>query len=154
EGSHVYYALADDAVFGAWQAVRELGRRRYAEIDRLLESYVTEREKLESLGAKELLRRMADGQVPGLDVRPEGQFPAGHSARARSIPVQELRRRLGGLPRRREIVAYCRGPLCVFADQAVSLLRRRGFRALRLEGGYPDWHAAGLPVERGAEDRS
>src|SRR5438093_5705793 len=137
EGPHVYYALADDAVFGAWQAVRELGRRQYAEIDRLLETYVSERDRLESLGARELLERMADGRVTVLDVRPEVEFQAGHIAGARSIPVQELRRRLGALPKKREIVAYCRGPLCVFADEAVSLLRRRGFRALRLEGGFP-----------------
>jgi len=154
EGPHVYYSLADDAVFGVWQAVRELGRRQYAEIDRLLETCVSERDQLESLGARELLERMADGRVTVLDVRPEVEFRAGHIAGARSVPVQELRRRLEALPRKREIVAYCRGPLCVFADEAVSLLRKRGFRALRLEGGYPDWRAAGLPVERGGEERS
>jgi rhodanese-related sulfurtransferase len=151
EGLRTYYALSDDAVFHAWQAVRELGRRRFAEIDRLLETYVSMRDELESVGAEELMRRIRSDAVIVLDVRPAPEFRAGHIRGARSVPVKELHRRLAELPKKREIFAYCRGPFCVYADEAVSMLRRRGYRARRLDIGFPDWKAAGLPVQVGQE---
>lgn len=154
EGLRTFYALSDDAVFHAWQAIRELGQRRFAEIDRLLKTYVSEREKLEGVGAEELLRRIQKDEVIVLDVRPEAEFRAGHILGAQSVPVKELHRRLAELPKKREIVAYCRGPFCVYADEAVSMLRRRGYRARRLDTGFPDWRTAGLPVAAGEEGKS
>jgi len=153
-GLHAYYALADESVFRAWQAVRDLGQRQFAEIDRLLRTYVSERERFERVDSKELMRRIREDEVVVLDVRPESEFVAGHIRGARSIPVRELQRRLAELPKKREVVAYCRGPFCVYADEAVSLLRRRGFRARRLDVGYPDWKMAGLPVAAGQKETS
>lgn len=154
EGLRMFYALSDDAVFHAWQAIRELGQRQFAEVDRLLKTYISEREKLESVGAKELLRRIQEEEVIVLDVRPEAEFRAGHIVGARSVPVKELHRRLAELPKKREIVAYCRGPFCVYADEAVSMLRRRGYRARRLDMGFPDWRTAGLPVAAAERSKS
>ena len=150
-GPRSLYALADDAVFRTWQAIRELGRRQFAEIDRLVELYVAQRERLESVTVGQLRERLRRDRVVVLDVRPAHEFRAGHIRGARSIPVRELERRLAELPRSREVIAYCRGPFCVYADEAVALLRRRGFRARRLDVGFPDWKAAGLPVA-GTED--
>jgi rhodanese-related sulfurtransferase len=147
EGQRTFYALSDDSVFRAWQAIRELGHRQFAEVDGLLKTYVAERESLESIAADELLRRIRNEDVIVLDVRPVPEYRAGHILGARSIPVKELQRRLADLPKRREIVAYCRGPFCVYADEAVALLNRRGYRARRLDTGFPDWKSAGLPVE-------
>jgi rhodanese-related sulfurtransferase len=154
EGQRAYYRLADDAVFRTWQAIRDLGQRQFAEVDRLLETYVAERGRLESVSAAELLRRLRGDQVVVLDVRPAVEYQAGHILGARSVPVKELQRRLAELPKRREIVAYCRGPFCVYADEAVALLRRRGYRARRLEGGFPDWKTAGLPVGTNEVERA
>ncbi len=153
DGLHAYYSLSDDTVLGLWQAVRNLGQRQFAEIDRLVESYVSEREEFESVDSDELMRRMRRGDVLVLDVRPEEEYAAGHIRGASSIPVGDLQRRLSEIPRRREVVAYCRGPFCVFADEAVSLLRRRGYRARRLDVGYPDWRIAGLPVATAKGER-
>lgn len=153
-GLHSYYALSDEAVFRTWQAIRDLGQRQFAEIDRLLRTYLSEREQFERVNAEELLRRIRRDEVIVLDVRPEVEFVAGHIQGARSIPVRELQRRIAELPKKREVVAYCRGPFCVYADEAVSLLRRRGFRARRLDIGYPDWKTAGLPIAAGEKERS
>ena len=146
EGPWAYYALSSPAVFRAAQAMREVGQLQLAELDRIARAYRRERDELEPLDAGELLRRMRKDEVVVIDVRPEEEFRAGHIQGARSVPVSELRRRLSGLPRNRDVVAYCRGPYCVYADEAVALLRRRGFHALRLDTGFPDWKAAGLPV--------
>ena len=154
DGLRAYYALSDDTVFRTWQAIRDLGQRQFAEIDRLLETYVSERSKLEGINAAELLRRLRADEVVVLDVRPAPEYRAGHILGARSVPVKELHRRLAELPKKREIVAYCRGPFCVYADEAVSLLRRRGYRARRLDVGFPDWKYAGLPVSVGDVDDS
>jgi rhodanese-related sulfurtransferase len=153
-GLHAYYRLADEAVFRAWQAVRDLGQRQFAEIDRLLKASRSKREEFERIGAKELMRRIRDDEVVVLDVRPEAEFESGHIRGARSIPVEELRRRIAELPKSKEVIAYCRGPFCVYADEAISLLRRRGFRSRRLDVGYPDWKTAGLPVAVGRKVRS
>lgn len=147
ERLRTFYALSDDSVFRAWQAIRELGQRQFAEVDRLLKAYVSERESLESIAADELLRRIRNEEVIVLDVRPEPEYRAGHILGARSVPVKELQRRLAEFPKRREIAAYCRGPFCVYADEAVSILKRKGYRARRLDTGFPDWKSAGLPVE-------
>ena len=146
DGTSIYYRLADERVFRLWQTIRELGEARLAEIDRLARAFLDDRTTLEGVDAATLLRRLGDGNVVVLDVRPEVEFRAGHIPEARSIPVDELEARLHELPRDREIVAYCRGPYCVFSDEAVALLRARGYEARRLDVGLPDWRAAGLPV--------
>lgn len=146
EGPKAHYALANGGVFRAWQAIRDLGRQQFAELDRIARSYLADRATLETVDAEELVRRMRQKDVIVLDVRPSREYRAGHVRGARSIPIRELKRRLGELPKKREVVAYCRGPYCVYADEAVALLRRRGFEARRLDTGFPDWKAAGLPV--------
>jgi len=133
-------------VFRVWQAIRDLGQQQFSEIDRLLGAFVKERHGLECVGAAELLERIRKDDVVVLDVRPTVEYHAGHILGARSIPVSELEKRLKQIPRSREIVAYCRGPFCVYADEAVAKLKRRGYRARRLDVGFPDWKAAGLPT--------
>jgi rhodanese-related sulfurtransferase/predicted transcriptional regulator len=145
-GTSIYYRLADDRVFRLWQAIREVGEARLAEIDRLTQTFLTDRAQLEAVDANTLLRRLDEGDVVVIDVRPEQEFRAGHIPAARSIPIAELETRLDEVPRDREIVAYCRGPYCVFSDEAVALLRAHGYDARRLDVGLPDWRSAGLPV--------
>jgi rhodanese-related sulfurtransferase len=147
EGLYGYYRLADERVFAAWRAIRDLGEARLAEIDRLVGTYLTDRASLDAVCAEELLAKMREEGVVVLDVRPEEEYRAGHIPGARSVPVERLEVYLEELPREREIVAYCRGPYCVFSDEAVVLLQSRGYRARRLREGLPDWRAAGLPVE-------
>jgi rhodanese-related sulfurtransferase/DNA-binding transcriptional ArsR family regulator len=147
EGLYAYYRLADERVFAAWRAIRELGEARLAEIDRLVGTYLTDRDSLEAVCAEELLAKMRGEEVVVLDVRPGEEYRAGHIPGARSVPLGTLEAYLEGIPRDREVVAYCRGPYCVFSDEAVALLRYRGYRARRLQEGLPDWRAAGLPVE-------
>lgn len=154
EGSRAHYSLAGEAVFRAWQAIRELGQHQFAELDRVVRSYLADRETLETVTAHELLQRMRHDQVVVLDVRPAAEYRSGHILGARSVPVRELARRVAKLPKKSEVVAYCRGPYCVYADEAVALLRRRGFRAHRLDTGFPDWKAAGLPVAADPEDQA
>lgn len=147
EGSYGHYRLADERVFGLWRAIRELGEARLAEIDRLVRAYLKDRESLEPMRAEELLERMRKGDVLVLDVRPEKEYRAGHIPGARSVPLERLEAYLAEIPRDIEVIAYCRGPYCVFSDEAVALLRSRGYRARRLAEGLPDWRAAGMPVE-------
>ena len=146
-GLNVVYRLAGPEVFRLWQTLREVGSARLAEIDRLVENYFTDREELEAVDKEELLRLMADEAVTVIDTRPEVEYEQGHIAAARSVPVGKLRRELAELPRDVEVVAYCRGPYCVFSDEAVRLLHRHGFKARRLSEGFPEWRAAGYPVE-------
>jgi rhodanese-related sulfurtransferase len=146
EGTKAHYALSSPAVYQAVRSMREVGQMQLAELDRIVKSYRGQRDDLESIDADELLRRMRNSEVVVLDVRPVEEYRSGHIHGARSVPVRELQRRLSELPKRTEIVAYCRGPFCIYADEAVALLRRRGFRARRLETGFPDWKAAGLPI--------
>lgn len=150
EGLRVYYRLADPAVFQLWVALRTAGERQLAEIDRLVATYLQGRQGLDAVSRDQLRRRMSDGATVVLDVRPAVEYRQGHIAGARSIPVDELEARLGELDPGREVVAYCRGPYCVYADEAVALLRARGFAATRYDEGYPEWAAAGLPVSREA----
>jgi len=147
EGLYGYYRLADDGVFEVWRAMRDLGEARLAEIDRLVGTYLTDRESLEAVCAEELLVKTRKGDVVVLDVRPEQEYRAGHIPGARSVPLEKLEAYLEEIPKDQEVVAYCRGPYCVFSDEAVALLRSRGYQARRLAEGLPDWQAAGMPVE-------
>jgi len=150
DGNYIRYRLADENVLRLWLALRDLGQARLAEIGRLVETYLKDRNALEPITCPELRRRIRNGDAVVIDVRPAKEFAAGHIAGARSIPVAELRARIKEVPKKRLIVAYCRGPYCVFADQAVEILRGAGYHALRLEGGFPDWLVKGMPVERTA----
>jgi rhodanese-related sulfurtransferase len=134
-------------VFRTWQAVRALAESRLAQVDRVVEAYLEDRDALETVDATELMERLSDGSVVVLDVRPGEEYRAGHIPGALSVPVDTLEAALQTLPKDRELVAYCRGPYCVFSDEAVALLRARGYRARRLRQGLPDWRAAGMPVE-------
>jgi rhodanese-related sulfurtransferase len=147
EGNRVFYRLASERVGDLWAAVREVAVRQVAEVSVLADEYLGERDELEQLSAAELEQRLARGDVVVLDVRPEPEFRAGHIAGARSAPLATLEAVVPKLPRRREIVAYCRGPYCVYADDAVRLLRARGLKARRLDVGFPEWRRAGRPVE-------
>ena len=148
DGTYVWYRLADKAVAKFFLALQALGRHRYAEVREVAESYLEHRDTLEPIPPAELRRRLNAGDVTLIDVRPGDEFAAGHIPGALSVPVTELADRLRELPRRREIVAYCRGPYCVMAVTAVELLRQRGYRARRLVEGIPAWRASGYPVAR------
>jgi rhodanese-related sulfurtransferase len=147
DGTRIYYSVASPRVAELWTAVRDVAAERVGELDQLAAAYLGDRSELDSVTRAELADRLRDGDVVLLDVRPEPEFYAGHITGAISVPVGDLKRRLRGLPKDRQIVAYCRGPYCVFADDAVRTLRRRGYRAARLEDGYPEWARAGLPVD-------
>jgi rhodanese-related sulfurtransferase len=147
EGTRVFYRLASERVSDLWAAVRDVAVRHVAEVGVLADEYLGERDEVEQLSSEELAERLARDQVVLLDVRPAPEYRAGHIAGARSAPLTEIPSLLSTLPRRREIVAYCRGPYCVYADDAVRLLRERGLKARRLDVGFPEWRRAGLPVE-------
>jgi rhodanese-related sulfurtransferase len=150
DGRRIYYGLASERVAELWAAVRDVASRHVAEVAVLADEYLGERSGVEQLTATELMGRLDRGSVVVLDVRPEPEFVAGHIAGARSAPLATLDEIAHTLPRRREIVAYCRGPYCVYADDAVRLLRARGLEARRLDVGFPEWQRAGLPVETAA----
>ena len=145
-GAYVYYRLADSAVWRLWAALRDLGELRLTEIGELLRSLSSD-EGLEPLDRPALWRLVQEGQVTVLDVRPSAEFAAGHLPGAVSIPLEDLGRRLSEIPGDQLVVAYCRGPYCVLAVQAVELLRHHGFAARRLQDGFPEWREDGLPVE-------
>ena len=147
EGTRIYYRLASERVGDLWAAVRDVAVRHVAEVSVVAEEYLGRRAGIEPVSANELEQRLARDEVVVLDVRPEPEYRAGHIAGARSAPLPALAAILPKLPRRREIVAYCRGPYCVYADDAVRLLRDRGLKARRLDVGFPEWRRAGLPVE-------
>jgi len=147
EGTRVFYRLASERVGDLWAAVRDVAVHHVAEVSVLADEYLGDRDEVEQVSAAELERRLVRGEVVVLDVRPEPEYRAGHIAGARSAPLAVLESCARELPRRREIVAYCRGPYCVYADDAVRLLRGRGLNARRLDVGYPEWRRAGLPVE-------
>jgi|SRR5579859_453451 len=149
-GLYVYYRLASPAVFALWQTLRAVGEQQLAEIERLILLYLRSPEALEPISREELRARLAMGDVIVLDVRPEVEYRQGHIAGARSMPMSELEAQLAELPKDRDIVAYCRGPYCFFSSEAVAVLTSHGYRARRLADGYPEWHAAQLPVEAGA----
>jgi rhodanese-related sulfurtransferase len=147
EGTRIFYRLASERVGELWAVVRDVAVRQVAEVSVLADEYLGERGGVEQVTAEELVRRLERGDVVLLDVRPEPEFRAGHIAGAHWAPAESLDELAQTLPRRREIVAYCRGPYCVFADDAVRLLLSRGLKARRLDVGYPEWQRAGLPVE-------
>ena len=146
-GNFIHYRLANTNVFKAWKALRELGVDRIASIEKLVRDFRQSKFKLESVTIDGLIEKIDNGKVTILDVRPEIEYKNGHIANAISIPFDELSDRLRELPKRGEIIAYCRGPFCVFADEAVAMLTKAGYKATRLEEGYPDWSSMGLPVE-------
>jgi rhodanese-related sulfurtransferase len=147
EGTRFFYRLTSERVGDLWAAARDVAVRHVAEVNQLADEYLGERDGVEQVSATELQEWLARGQVVVLDVRPEPEFKAGHIAGARSAPLPALESVAAKLPKRREIVAYCRGPYCVYADDAVRLLRQRGLRARRLDVGFPEWRRAGRPVE-------
>ncbi len=150
DGKHIRYRLADTEIVSVLRALRRITERNVGSINKVLDGYFRERDGLEPVSRKELLRRMKKGLVTVIDTRPPEEFAAGHLPGALNLPLRELGRRLRELPRNREIVAYCRGAYCVLSYEAVAQLRRRGFKAFRLEEGYPEWKAAGLPIDGAA----
>jgi rhodanese-related sulfurtransferase len=152
-GTRVYYRLASDNVAALWAALREVAAAHQGEIDRLAEAYLGDRAELETMTRAELQRRLRDRDVVVLDVRPAPEFAAGHIPGARNVPISDLQQRLREIPTDTQVVAYCRGPYCAYADDAVRMLRRRGQDALRLEDGFPEWARAGLPVQTQAAAR-
>jgi ArsR family transcriptional regulator len=147
QAKFVLYRLADDAVLDMLAAMHRVAERNLGEVDRILRSYFHERDALEPVSRAELKERMRKGLVTVLDVRPEDEFRLGHLPGAVNVPLSKLARWLNRLDRDTEVVAYCRGPYCVLSFEAIAQLRARGFRARRLDGGFPEWKAAGLPVE-------
>jgi ArsR family transcriptional regulator len=150
EGKRVLYRLADGDVVALLGALRRVTERNVGAVEKALNSYFRERDSLEAVSRKELLRRMRDGLVTVIDTRPAEEFAAGHLPGALNVPPRELKRWLRQMRRDQEIVAYCRGAYCVLSYEAVAELRKRGFKAFRLEEGYPEWRAAGLPIEQSA----
>lgn len=146
DGKNVLYQLADDAVLQLLSALRQIAERNVAEAQQVIAGYFDDRDALEPVSRKELVRRVRDGSVTVLDVRPPDEFAMGHIAGAVNVPLKDLLRKINGLPKQREVIAYCRGAYCVLSFEAVALLRQRGFTVRRLEDGYPEWKAAGLPV--------
>ena len=151
DGARIFYRLAGDDVYTLLAALRAVAHDRLAEVEQVVRAYFREPEALEPLRRDELVRRADSGDVILLDLRPRGEYAAGHIPGAISIPLEDLEEQLALLPPEAEIVAYCRGPYCVLAPRGVALLRRHGFRARRLEDGFPEWRLAGLPVAIGPE---
>ena len=152
DGNLVFYRVADATVLRGFRALQELSEARLAEVGRLIDDYFGSADGLEPVDKDELLRRAQSRDVVVLDVRPPEEYAAGHIKDAISIPLSDLERRLSELPRKRRIVAYCRGPYCVLAAEAVRILRKRGVDAVRMKDGYPEWRDAGLPVDDGTND--
>jgi rhodanese-related sulfurtransferase/DNA-binding transcriptional ArsR family regulator len=146
EGRYVFYSIADDGVLRLIAALRDVAERQVADVDRIVSGYFRDRDSLEAVSRQELQQRLRDGLVTVLDVRPEDEFAEAHLPGAVNIPLSQLTKRIGELPQDVEVVAYCRGPWCVLAFEAVALLRENGRSARRLEGGLPEWRIAGLPV--------
>lgn len=151
DGLYVHYRLASPAVHALVRSLHAVAEERDAEVERLVVSYFGDRDGLEAVGLDELAERARRGEVLVIDVRPPEEFEAAHVAGARSVPIDALDRLVDELPPGGPVVAYCRGPYCVFADEAVRRLRERGIDARRLDGGLPEWRAAGLPIAFGKE---
>ncbi len=148
EGLKVYYSISGDDVIRLLDALRAVAERHVSDVQHLVNTFLTVKDDLEPIPRSELLERVKDGLVTVLDVRPPEEYAAGHVPGAVNIPLQELEQRLGELGKEQEVVAYCRGPHCVLAFDAVARLREKGMKARRLEDGYPEWQVAGLPVEK------
>ncbi|HEY7418692.1 MAG TPA: metalloregulator ArsR/SmtB family transcription factor [Ktedonobacteraceae bacterium] len=147
-GVSIYYRLASDAVSQLWLSLRHVGEEHLAEVDQLVTTFLQDRALLRPVTVEELREALQEERVILLDVRPQVEYQAGHLPQARSLPVDELEERLSELPKEREIVAYCRGPFCVFADEAVALLRAHGYTARRLQEGIAEWRHLGFPIMR------
>lgn len=147
QGNFIYYRLSNSNVFKAWKALRELGVERIATIEKLVKDFRQSKFRFESITIEGLCQKLGSRKITILDVRPQTEYKKGHIANAVSIPIHELKVRMRELPKRSEIIAYCRGPFCVYADEAVALLSKAGYKATRLEEGFPDWSILGLPVE-------
>ena len=146
KGNYIHYYLASEKVFQAWRTLRDLGIEHNGEVEKLIRDYRKGHHPVEPVSADELLKKIESEEVILLDVRPEEEYNRGHIHQAISIPIDELTERVKELSRKKEIIAYCRGPLCVFADEAVELLRKYGYKANRMEEGFPDWLAQGYPA--------
>jgi len=149
DGQRVYYSVSGDDVLALCAGLRSVAETRVAEVEKLVRDFIGHRDELEPIPADELLQRAKQGLVTVLDVRPSEEFAAGHLPGAVNIPIERLESELAKLPKRREVVAYCRGPYCLMSFEAVIKLRKRGWKARRLENGFPEWKAAGLPVRTG-----
>ena len=147
DGTRIYYRLTSERVGELWSALRDVAAAHHHQLDDLAAAYLGDRSRLEQIDRAELAERIATGEVVVVDVRPATEYAAGHIAGARSIPIDELAANIEALPADVEVVAYCRGPYCVYADEAVRLLHRRGRSARRLEDGFPEWQRSSLPVE-------
>jgi DNA-binding transcriptional ArsR family regulator len=152
EGQRVYYRPAGDDVLALWLSLREVAAERVGDVERAARAYLGD--EVEAIGRAELVSRLGSGDVMVIDVRPRVEFFAGHIQGARSVPLEELEAWLDELPDDAEVVAYCRGPYCVYAHKAVRRLRAGGRRARRLEDGWPEWRSAGLPQENGAPEQA
>lgn len=147
-GKYNFYSLTDQNVYELWNTMRELGFSQNAEIGKLISGFRESRDTLESVTSTQLLERIQQEKALLLDVRPRNEYEAGHISTALSVPTDELILRLKEFPKNKEIIAYCRGPLCAMADDAVELLRKYGYKAIRLDSGYPEWKLKDLPVEQ------
>ncbi|HUV57381.1 MAG TPA: metalloregulator ArsR/SmtB family transcription factor [Acidimicrobiales bacterium] len=147
DGRHVFYRLTSTRVSDLWMALRDVAATHVANVEVLVRGYLGDRSGIEQISSEELEERLRDGNVVLIDVRPREEFEAGHIAEARSMPVDELDQLIGDLEPDREVIAYCRGPYCAYADEAVRLLQERGRRARRLDMGYPEWRHRTLPSE-------
>lgn len=149
EGTRIHYNLAGPAVRDLWLSLRRISEDHLSGLDRLASAYLGDRSTLNTLTRDQLRRRLKDRDVVVLDVRPSSEYVSGHIKGAISVPITELKSRLGEVPDGVEVVAYCRGPYCVYADDAARVLAKRGISAYRLEDGFPEWAAAGLPIANG-----
>ena len=147
EGQFVYYTVSGDGVIKLLAALQEVGQHNLAEVTKLVNTYLISKDSLEAVSVSELMDRMHQGLVTIVDVRPVDEYAAGHLQGAINVPLSELEKHLDDLPSDQEIVAYCRGPFCVLAFEAVSQLRKRGLNVRRLETGFPEWKVSGFPVE-------
>ncbi len=152
EGTRVFYRLADDGVSNLYFMLRDIARNHLAEVDRIAREYFDEHDEFEPVGREDLLQRIQSGTAIVIDVRPQEEYAAGHIPGAISVPLAQLEERIHLFPEGVAVVAYCRGPYCVLAPEAMTRLRNAGFTALRLEEGFPEWKRAGLPVATGTKE--
>src|SRR5207249_2820247 len=146
-GNFIHYSLAHEEIYRSWQTIRELGLERIAEMENLIKDFREKRHVLEAVKISDLLNRLKSKNIVLLDVRPASEYNNGHIPDAINIPVEEITAKLKKLPKNKEYIAYCRGPFCVFADEAVNILIKKGFKARRLVEGFPDWKLKGLKIE-------
>jgi rhodanese-related sulfurtransferase len=154
DGQRIFYRLISGRVAELWGALRDVAAAHIADVDVLAHAYLGDRAEVDQVTADDLAARMRLGRVVVLDVRPGSEYAAGHIAGSHSMPIDDLDTAVEELPRSREVIAYCRGPFCVYADDAVRLLRERGFKARRLDSGYPEWQRAGLPTEQSPKEQT